>query len=115
MKYQKTRDFYAAKPGAPLIMTEFGFYCLDKWKAEGHIGSADWGCLSGLFGFEDEGVAALFGLGGCEAAFLPCFGEEVLEDRGEHELVRDKAGRHVLCFKGQERIHAGIRRPPGKG
>lgn len=36
-----------------------------------------------------------------EAAFSPAFEEKVLEDRGEHELVQDFAGRHVLCFKGR--------------
>jgi hypothetical protein len=40
-------------------------------------------------------------LGWCEAEFCPVFKEEVLEDRGEYELVRDFAGRHVLYFKGR--------------
>jgi len=26
---------------------------------------------------------------------------EILEDRGEHEVERDHAGRHVLYFKGR--------------
>jgi len=38
-------------------------------------------------------------MGWCEAEFNPVFKEEVLEDRGEHEVVRDFAGRHVLYFK----------------
>lgn len=40
-------------------------------------------------------------LGWCEAAFSPAFEEKILEDRGEHEVVRDFAGRHVLYFKGR--------------
>jgi uroporphyrinogen decarboxylase len=40
-------------------------------------------------------------LGWCEAGFCPGFEEAVIEDRGEHEVVRDTAGRHVLYFKGR--------------
>ena len=54
-----------------------------------------------LFWFDPPGDHGLWGLGWCEAQFLPCFEDKVLEDRGEYELVQDFAGRHVLCFKGR--------------
>ena len=96
---KRIRDFYAMKPDAGIIQTEFGFYCLDKWKSDGHI--TDRTNLSELFMYEDTNMAGIGGLGGCEAAFSPCFETAVLEDRGDHELVRDSAGRHVLYFKGR--------------
>ncbi len=97
---QKMRDFYALKPGAPIYQKEFGFYVLDRWKDEGHIApDATWTELSALFGYDESGKHHIGGLGWCEAAFCPTFDETVLEDRGDYELVRDFAGRHVLCFK----------------
>ena len=96
---RKYRDYIDMKPGAPLYMKEFGFYCLDRWRREeGLDPDAD---LSALFGFDGPAHCTVGGLGGCEAPFVPEFEEEILEDRGEHELVRDKAGREVLCFKGR--------------
>jgi len=96
---KKMRDFYDIKPDAGIIQTDFGYYCLDKWKSLGHI--TDSTDLSKLFMFDEPATAGIGGLGGCEAAFSPYFETEVLEDRGEHELVRDHAGRHVLYFKGR--------------
>jgi uroporphyrinogen decarboxylase len=94
---KKIRDFYAIKPDAGIIQTEFGFFCLDKWKSQGYI--TDNTNLSELFMYEDTANAWLNGLGGCEAAFCPYFENKVLEDRGDYELVQDSAGRHVLYFK----------------
>ncbi|MCR5264316.1 MAG: hypothetical protein K6D94_10605 [Clostridiales bacterium] len=96
---RKYRDYIEMKPGAPLYMQEFGFYCLDRWRREeGLDPGAD---LASLFGFDKPAHCMVGNLGGCEAPFVPEFKEEVLEDRGEHELVRDKAGRQVLYFKGR--------------
>lgn len=96
---RKYWDYLNRKPGAPFYQQEFGFYCLDKWRRdEGLSEDAD---LSALFGFDEPAVTMLSGLGGCEAAFEPEFEEEILEDRGDHELARDHAGRHVLYFKGR--------------
>lgn len=96
---RKYWDFMDRKPGAPIYQREFGFYCLERWqKEEGLSPDAD---LAALFGYDGPAVATLGGMGGCEAPFEPEFDEEILEDRGEYELVRDKAGRHVLCFKGR--------------
>ncbi|MCL1857950.1 MAG: hypothetical protein FWF92_01785 [Oscillospiraceae bacterium] len=96
---KKIRDFYAIKPNAGIIQTDFGFYCLDKWKSQGHI--TDRTNLSELFMYEDTAIVGIGGLGGCEAAFSPGFEVKVLEDRGDYELVQDFAGRHVLYFKGR--------------
>ena len=96
---QKMRDFYAQKPGAPIYFEEFGYYSRDRWTREGHI-TADTD-LDKLFHFDEGGKVFLHDLGWCEAAFSPNFTEETLEDRGDYELVRDWAGRHVLYFKGR--------------
>ncbi len=96
---QKLHDFYDFKKGAQIVQQEFGFYSMDKWKQDGHIKEND--DINALFGFDKPAKLTLGGLGCCEAAFSPVFDEVVLEDRGEHELVRDFAGRSVLCFKGR--------------
>lgn len=94
---KRMRDFYDMKPDAPIYQTEFGFYSLERWKNEGHIN--DDTNLSDIFGFDERGTFSLGGLGWCEAAFYPYFEVEIIEDRGDHEVVRDHAGRHVLYFK----------------
>lgn len=96
---RKMRDFFEMKPGAPIYQCEFGFYSLDRWKSEGHID--DQTNLSELFGYDEDGEEGLGHLGWCEAAFSPVFEEKLIEDRGEHEVVQDYAGRHVLYFKGR--------------
>ena len=92
-------DFYDMKSGAGFYQREFGFYSLDKWRAE--EGLAEDADLDRLFGFDPQGRVDLYGLGWCEAGFEPPFEEKLLEDRGEYELVQDFAGRSVLCFKGR--------------
>ncbi|MBN1672677.1 MAG: hypothetical protein JXR37_16665 [Kiritimatiellae bacterium] len=94
----KMRDTYARVPGAPLYRREFGYYCLEQWKEQGMPQDVPY---AALFQFDPPGKHALGGLGWCEAAFAPAFEERVLEDRGAHEVVQDKAGRHVLFFKGR--------------
>ena len=96
---RKYRDYYAIKPDAPIIMREFGYYSLSKWISQGHI--KDYGEIHRLCGFDDAGMQDIFGLGWCEAAFRPAFETKLLEDRGDHELVQDHAGRGVLYFKGR--------------
>ncbi|MFC1462790.1 uroporphyrinogen decarboxylase family protein [Verrucomicrobiota bacterium] len=93
------RDFYAITPGAPLIQREFGFYSLEKWKAE--EGMPDDVPLHELFQYSPGGSHGLGQLGWCEAGFVPQFEDKVIEDRGDYEVVQDGAGRHVLCFKGR--------------
>lgn len=95
----KTRDFYNMKKNAPILQKEFGFYVLERWIEEGYIKEGE--DLNRLFGYDEDGILHCGGLGWCEAAFCPAFEEEILEDRGEYELVRDYAGRHVLYFKGR--------------
>ncbi|NSW90310.1 MAG: hypothetical protein HPY74_06465 [Firmicutes bacterium] len=96
---RKLRDFYEKKPDAPIYQCEFGFYSLDRWKREGYID--DNTNLAELFGYDEPGSYSLGGLGWCEAAFYPPFDVKIIEDRGEHEVVQDHAGRHVLYFKGR--------------
>ena len=95
---RKLRDAYARVPGAPLYQREFGYYCLDRWAEQGMPTDVP---RERLFGFDPPGKATLGHLGWCEAAFCPPFEVKVLEDRGDHEVVQDVAGRKVLCFKGR--------------
>jgi hypothetical protein len=95
---RKWRDTYAITPGAPLVQKEFGYYCLEEWYKQGLPRDAD---RDEVFGFDPPGQHTILQLGWCEAGFYPKFEEKVLEDRGEHELVQDFAGRSVLVFKGR--------------
>ena len=96
---RKYWDYMNIKPGAPLYQQEFGYYSLEKWQREEGLSPDE--DLAKLFGFDGPASVTLGGLGGCEAAFEPEFEVKILEDRGEHELVQDHAGRHVLYFKGR--------------
>jgi len=96
---RKTRDFYTMKKNAPILQHEFGFYSTDRWIKEGHITCVE--DIAKICDFDDYGVAGAGGLGWCEAPFMPIFEEKLIEDRGDHEIVQDFAGRHVLCFKGR--------------
>jgi len=95
---RKLRDAYARVHDAALFKREFGFYCLERWKEQGMPQGVP---HAELFDYDPPGNHSLGQLGWCEAAFAPNFDEKVLEDRGEHEVVRDFAGRSVLCFKGR--------------
>jgi hypothetical protein len=95
---RKLRDTYARKPGIPLFKREFGFYCLERWKEQGLPQGVP---FESLFDYDPPGNLMLNHAGGCEAAFSPEFEVKILEDRGEHEVVQDFAGRRVLYFKGR--------------
>lgn len=94
---RKLRDTYAITPGMTLFKREFGFFGLENWKAQGKFTDESWK----TFDYDPGGNIGLGQLGWCEAAFVPAFETKILEDRGEHELVQDYAGRHVLYFKGR--------------
>lgn len=96
---RKTRDFYSQKQNAPILLHEFGYYSLDRWTREGHINNES--DIKKYCDFDGYGMQYLWGLGWCEAEFMPAFDVKVLEDRGEYELVQDHAGRHVMYFKGR--------------
>jgi uroporphyrinogen decarboxylase len=97
---KKLRDFYDLKADAPIYQKEFGFYVLDRWKAEGHIKeNASSKDLADIFGFDPPAVFSLGNLGWTSAGFMPAFEEKILEDQGDHELVQDLAGRTLKCFK----------------
>jgi len=95
---RKLRDAYGRVPGAPFYRKEFGYYCLEQWREQGLAEDAD---LAALFGYDERAGYGLGELGWCEAALVPAFEDKVIEDRGEHEVVQDYAGRHVLFFKGR--------------
>lgn len=101
---QRIQDFYNMKPDARIYRKEFGYYVLDKWRKEGHLKAVDavpdYGQYTrDLFGFDEQAMYNIKGLGWCESDFHPAFEEVILEDRGEHELVQDRWGRSVLYFK----------------
>lgn len=95
---RKMRDTYDLVPGAALFRKEFWLMpgALERWAREGMPQDVP---LAELFCYDDAGVFGLGGLGWCEAAFVPVFEEKVVEDRGDHEVAQDYAGRHVLFFK----------------
>src|SRR5690554_5015077 len=95
---RKLRDAYARVPGAPLFRREFGVYSLEAWAEQGMPQDVP---LAELFDYDPPAHCALGQLGWVEPAFEPVFEEEVLEDRGDYEVVQDWAGRHVLFFKGR--------------
>jgi len=95
---RKLRDTYAITPGAAIYRSEFGYYCLEQWYQQGLDREAD---LAEIFDYDPGATFDFSGLGWCEAAFDPYFESKILEDRGEHELVQDWAGRGVLVFKGR--------------
>ena len=95
---RKLRDTYAVTPGIPLFRREFGFFSLERWKQEGMPQDVP---LHELFDYDPGGSHGLGQLGWCEAAFVPAWETTVVEDRGDHEVVQDYAGRHVLFFKGR--------------
>jgi uroporphyrinogen-III decarboxylase len=98
---RKLRDTYARVPGAPLFRREFGFYSLDAWKEQGMPDLPVQELWKDVFLCEPAGNLGLGQLGWCEGGFSPVFESKILEDRGEHEVVQDHAGRAVLCFKGR--------------
>ncbi len=92
------RDTYAVTPGVRLIRQEFGYYCLDEWREQGmpeDVNRAEY------FHYDKGGASGFGGLGWCEASFSPGFESKVIEDRGDHEVIQDGAGRHLLVFKGR--------------
>jgi uroporphyrinogen decarboxylase len=95
---RKLRDTYSITPDAPLVRREFGFYCLERWREQGLPPDAN---HAELFSYDPGGSHGLGQLGWCEAAFSPAFETKVIEDRGDHEVEQDYAGRHVLYFKGR--------------
>ena len=95
---RKVRDTYACTPGIALYKREFGYYSLKAWEEQGMPQDVP---LAELFDFDPPGAHHLAELGWTVAAFCPQFEDVVLEDRGDHEVVQDHAGRHVLFFKGR--------------
>jgi len=95
---RKLRDTYSITPGPPLYHKEFGFYCLEQWYKQGLSPDAD---RAQEFYYDPPAVHAIGELGWCEPSLYPEFEDEVIEDRGEHEVIQDKTGRHLLVFKGR--------------
>jgi hypothetical protein len=99
LSVKKLRDTYALKADAPFYQKTFGLWmCLETWYENGLDRNTN---LNELFMFDEPGYYELAQLGWCEGAFDPGFKEIQIEDRGEHEVVQDLAGRHVLYFKGK--------------
>jgi hypothetical protein len=100
---RKRRDIYARKPDAPLLRVEFGFMegTIEHWQTQGMPPETEVDRRELFLLDPPGGSRGLGGLGWCDAAFEPCWPNEVIEDRGEYELVQDFAGRHVLYFKGR--------------
>jgi hypothetical protein len=97
----RLRATYAFQPLDHLHRQEFYIWdeALERWKGEGL--PADWR-EQNLFQYDPQGVfSSGVNLGWCEAPFLPCFEEKVIEDDGEHQIIQDYAGRWIKVFKGR--------------
>ena len=94
------RDTYATTPGARLFRREFGYMegVVERWQKEGLDPKAN---FSEVFSYDPPGHYGLGRLGWCEAAFAPAFEDKIVEDRGDHEVCQDYAGRRLLVFKGR--------------
>ena len=94
------RDTYATTPGARLFRREFGYMegVVERWQKEGLDPKAN---FSEVFSYDPPGHYGLGHLGWCEAAFVPAFEDKIVEDRGDHEVYQDYAGRRLLVFKGR--------------
>ncbi|HUS48243.1 MAG TPA: uroporphyrinogen decarboxylase family protein [Phycisphaerae bacterium] len=94
------RDTYATTPGARLFRREFGYMegVVERWQKEGLDPKAN---FSEVFSYDPPGNHGLGRLGWCEAAFAPAFEDKIVEDRGDHEVYQDYAGRRLLVFKGR--------------
>ncbi len=98
------RDAYDMIPNAKLYQKEFGFYSLEAWKKQGlpeYFTGRDLNQYK-EFGFHAGAVFPIYNLGWVIPEYSPWFDECQIEDKGETEIVRDGAGRHVLCFKGRK-------------
>jgi hypothetical protein len=95
---QSLWNTYEMKKGSRFYRKEFGYYCLDEWYKQGLSPQAD---LAQEFTYDVPAKSGLGHLGWVVAPFSPEFPEKILEDRGEHELIQDHAGRSVLMFKGR--------------
>jgi len=93
---RKLRDTYAITPDAPFVRREFWFYSMNQFYEQGLDPQTD---VAEVFGYDPPGSYDIKHLGWCEASFHPTFEESVIEDRGEYEVIRDHAGRHLLVFK----------------
>lgn len=103
---EKLQAYYALKPDAPVVQKEFGWYSMGRWTREGHLRVEgdpesfwDFSQVRELFSLDEEAIYTIGGLGGCVAPFVPEFEEKLLEDRGNHELIQDTAGRKVEVFR----------------
>lgn len=95
---RKLRDIYAMKTDAPFLRREFGYYCLERWYEQGLSKDAN---LDEVFDYDPPGNIDIMELGWCVPGYYPLFEEKLIEDRGEHEVIQDNAGRHKLVFKGR--------------
>lgn len=98
---KKRRDMYARIPGAPFLHREFWLMSvtIERWqKEEGLPKDTN---LWEFFYLDPPGDCALYGLGWCEAPFMPAFEVKQIKDMGEREIIQDTAGRHLLVFKGR--------------
>lgn len=100
----RRRRTYDITPRADFIQTEFGYFCMDAWKAQGKIEGEHhaWQFdtyTKEKFYLEDDGRYFLHGLNWLGAEFYPQFEDKVLEDLGDKEIVQDCYGRKVLVYK----------------
>lgn len=98
---ERMRALYEFRPVDRLHRAEFSIWpeAIERWKGEGL--PDDWQ-ETNLFMFDPQAIFPTgVNLGWTAPPFLPTFEEKVLEVRGDHEIIQDAAGRHLMVFTGR--------------
>lgn len=98
---QRLRATYRFEPVDHLYRREFYIWeeALAKWKEQGLPDDYQ---ERNLFQFDEPAVvSAGLDLGWCEPPFFPAYEPETLRLDGDHEIIRDRAGRLLKVFPGR--------------
>jgi len=98
---ERYRAAYAFRPVDRLFRKEFYIWeeAIQRWKGEGL--PDDWDKRN-IFNFDPPATTGnVLNLGWCEPPYFPCYEEKIIEVQGDHEIIRDFAGRTIKVFKGR--------------
>ncbi|MEW6357710.1 MAG: uroporphyrinogen decarboxylase family protein [Planctomycetota bacterium] len=98
---RRLRAIYEFKPVDHLPRREFYIWgeAIERWKKEGLPEDYQ---KQNIFQFDPPAFAETgLALGWCEPPFVPEYEGKVIREEGDTEIVQDKAGRWLRCFKGR--------------
>ena len=98
---ERYRATYEFRPVDHLFRQEFFVWpeTWDRWIAEG----ADQKSFQQVALFDEPARLDFWLLGWCEPPCVPAIEEKVLEEQGQYQIVRDRAGRTVKRFTGHQK------------